>query len=136
MAEKTAGTVEAPVETASPDKAPAPEPSGKGESVKTVVWAAGKTARREELFGQAIVNTRDAIPVASYDVVCEVTGTSKKQHDKTEGTAWEITVHYAPRTSAPPEPVDLEAVIKEAKAGYGDSHPGDPLFLEPDDNPK
>jgi hypothetical protein len=93
------------------------------------VWTPSSQASRDSLFNQAKVNTRDAIPVAAYDVVCEVVGTSKTKDP--EGTKWDIKVTYTPRKDVPAEPVDLEKVIKEAQAGYEESHPGDPDFLEP-----
>lgn len=119
------------VEAAADETIPTEEPSGKTKSVVTSVFSEGKTANREALFRQAIVNVRDAVPVASYDVSCEVKGTKAKTVDKVAGTAWEIEVSFTPLTDKP-EPVDLDKVIKEAQAGYGDSHPGDPNFLGED----
>jgi hypothetical protein len=101
----------------------------KANTLTTTVWAPGDKASRDNLFSQAKVNTRDAIPVAAYDVVCEVVGTSKKSVNDTVGTAWEIQVTYTPIAGAPHEQVDLEKVIKEAQAGYGITHPGDADFL-------
>jgi hypothetical protein len=137
MAEKTAGTVEAPVEAAAPEKAPVLEPSSKkSTTVTTSVWSPGKTINKEVLFKQATVNTRDAVPVIAYDKPdFKVTGTKAKQVDKADGTLWTVEVTYTPLSGAPKEhPVDLEKVIAEAKAGFGESHPGDPNFL--DDDPK
>lgn len=131
MASKEAAPVdEVQVEAASDERVSAPA-DGKPRSVSTVVWSAGKTINREFLYSQAIANVRDAVPVASYDVACEVKGTSAKQLEKTAGTAWEIEVTFTPRVDKP-EAVDLEKVIAEAKAGYGDTHPGDPDFLAED----
>lgn len=127
---KTDETTVQQVEAASEATAPVVEESRKKpSSVTTTVWCPGKQAAKEALYAQAKVNTRDAIPVMSYDVDCKVVGTKAKTVDKTEGTAWEISVTYTPRTDVPPEPVDLEKVIAEAKSGYDSTHPGDPDFL-------
>ena len=127
--------VEQPVEAAAPDKAPAAEPSTAREnSVTTTVWSAGKNVVKEDLFKQAKANVRDAIPVASYDVRCEVVGTKAQTVAKTAGTAWEVKVTYTPRANvAKPEPVDLERIIAEAQSGYGTTHAGDPDFLKDDE---
>jgi hypothetical protein len=123
-------TPEVAVEAAAPETVPAPEtPSGRGSTITTTVWAEGKTASREALFNQAIANTRDAIPVASYDVSCEVKGAKAKQVDKVEGHAWEVAVTYTPSPGSSKEPVDVERVISEAKIAAGGVHPGDPDFL-------
>jgi hypothetical protein len=118
------------VEAASDEKIPAPI-DGKPRTVSTQVWTAGKTINREFLFSQAVANVRDAVPVASYDVACEVKSTKAKTLDKNDGTAWTVEVTFTPRVEKP-EAVDLEKVIAEAKAGYGDTHPGDPDFLSED----
>jgi hypothetical protein len=130
MAETKNETAEVAVEAAAPETVQVVENDGKAKSVSTTVWMAGKQAQREALFSQAIRNTRDAIPVAAYDVECKVVGTKGAKRDKTDGTVWEVAVLYTPRKNAPQEPVDLDRVIKEAKASY-ESHPGDPNFLEP-----
>lgn len=129
----TSKTSDAPdevqVEAASGETVAVPE-AGKDRKVTTTVWCAGKNVNREELFRQAIVNVRDAVPVASYDVSCEVAGTKAAERDKTPGTAWEISVTFTPRGNVEkPEPVDLDKIVKEAQASYGSTHPGDPNFL-------
>lgn len=125
---ETDAPAEVQVEAAAEETAPTADTSGKSRAVSTTVWSPGRQAAREDLFRQAIVNVRDAVPVASYDVACEVKGTTHTQVNKTAGTAWEIEVTFTPRVDKP-EPVDLERVIKEAQAGYGETHPGDPDFL-------
>lgn len=130
MADTKHEPVEVAVEAAAPETAPPVEVGGREKSLTTTVWMAGKQAQRETLFAQAVRNTRDAIPVAAYDVRCEVVGTKPSKRDKTDGTSWEVAVHYSPRANMPSEPVDLERVIKEAQASY-EQHPGAPDFLKP-----
>lgn len=117
------------VEAAAPETKPAHKAEkAKPQSVTTGVWCEGKSANREALFRQAIVNVRDAVPVMAYSVSCEVKGTKAKTVDKVEGHVWEVEVTFTPRDDVPSEPVDLDKVITEAQAGYGDTHPGDPNF--------
>lgn len=130
MAESKAA--EKQVEAATDEKVTVPD-AGKSQTVTTKVWLPGTTANKEELKKQAVINTRDAVPVAAYDAAdFEVISTKHGQLDKTAGVWWECAVTYTPRAAAKVEQVDLEKVIQEAKAGVGVTHPGDPSFLGED----
>lgn len=102
---------------------------GKPKSITTSVWAPAGGVPKASILQSAIESVRDAIPVV-YDLKAEIVSAKKAQHDKQDGTTFDVEITYTERELAggKADPVDVDKVIKGLEVPKS-IHEGDPNFL-------
>lgn len=123
-------------DTTTPAESPQHKPTSQaadqptGNKIVTKVWAAKGQVPKASILQTAIQSVRNAIPVV-YELNATITGAAKTQDP--EGTEFEVTVAYTPRTvEGKIDEVDVDKVIRGLDVprsidGIGGAE-GDPEF--------